>query len=86
MVAAKTQVVLVAAVVAVLALQVHMVARILVAMVEQAKRTTSLGSMSHMPVAVAVAVIATLLEPAVLVAVEMEVVEETKLQRKVLMV
>ena len=84
MVAAKTQVVLVVAVVAVQALQVQMAAQTLVAMVEQAKRTTSLGSMSHTPVVAAAVVIATRLELAELVAVEMEAVGETKPQRKVL--
>ena len=84
MVAVKTQVVLAAVVVAVQALQAQMVARTLVAMVEQAKRTTSLGSMSHTPAVAAVAVIATRLELAELVAVEMEAVGETKPQRKVL--
>ena len=86
MVAVKTQVVLAAVVVAVQALQAQMVARTLVAMVEQAKRTTSLGPMSHTPVVVAVAAIAIQLELAELAAAEMEAVGETKSQRKVLMV
>jgi len=85
MAAEKTQVVLAVAVVAVQALQAQTEVQTLVAMVERGKQTTSPELTSHMPVVVAAVAIATLLELAELAVVEMEVVEETKSQRKVLM-